>query len=327
MNKDMKDHNLQKPVYEVLRPVTCLVNVHQTVQEALLSLKDKHIDEKIIYFYVIDENEKLVGVVSTRALLLSDSNTLISDIMQWNVVRIFSRQNLQVALEIFAKHNLLALPVVDDDGRLIGAIDVNMYMEESFDILNAQHRRDVFQFIGLSLEERSSVKSYFFRMPWLLCNMLGGFICALISNLHELVLTRVILLAMFIPLVLSLSESVSMQSMTNSLQFLKRQTVTWRYSFLKAIKEWKTVGMVSITSGILVGLFSLLFQDGIGPSLIIGISITFSIFISASFGILIPIVLHKTKLDPKVASGPVVLMSADVLTTALYLTLANWWLL
>jgi magnesium transporter len=331
MSSSKKHSYLEKRVVDLAKAVDTVVKEDVTVQEALDSLHGKQIEEKIVYFYVVDEKHKLLGVIPTRKLLLCSSDTKISDIMEKSVIKLDADQTLHDAMEIFARHSLLALPIVDKEGILLGAVDVEMYMEESFDIADARRRADIFQMMGLSLEEekkRSLFGDYRLRMPWILCNMFGGIFCAIISSLHELVLSRVLLLAMFIPLVLSLSESVSMQAMTHSIQFMRNPSKSsWRISFLRAFKEWKIVGLIAITSGVLVGLISLFWQEGLAPSLIIGFSILISVTISSSFGIALPIFLHKTALDPKVASGPVVLMIADVLTTTIYLSLATWLLL
>jgi magnesium transporter len=93
------------------------------------------------------------------------------------------------------------------------------------------------------------------------------------------------------------------------------------------IREWQTVGLIAVTSGVIVGVVSLFWGDGIFPGLTIGFGIMVSVIISASIGSIVPLVLHARKWDPRVAAGPVVLMFADVLTTLIYLSLGTWWLL
>lgn len=322
--------DLSQSVRKCAQEVDTVLLTHHTIEEALASLRAKTIEHKIVYFYAVDEEGVLKGIVPTRKLLLSNPTTKIYDIMVRHVTTINADQTLKDALEMLEVHRLLALPIIDTEGRLIGTIDVEMYIEESFDVADAHHRRDVFQLIGFSIEEGkriSIMRHYKIRMPWLFCNMIGGFICAFIFRMYEDVLAQFLLLAMFIPLVLTLSESVSMQSMTQSLQFLRRPRITWRLSFLRTLKEWQIVGAISVSCGFMVGAVSLFWGDGFLPSLTIGIAIMFSVAVTALFGITIPIILHLTRLDPKVASGPVVLMLADVLTTLFYLSLATWWLL
>lgn len=319
---------LSREVSQFVSETRTLLQLKDTVREALTKLRQEKISDKIIYFYVIDENHHLKGIVPTRKLLLASPESQIGQIMQHSIVSLQANQTLKQALEIFETHRLLALPVINQEGVFIGTIDIELYIEGSVDVADARHRREVFQLLGLTIEEKVSVlRGYFLRMPWLFCNMIGGFACAIISQIHSVVIAKFLVLAMFIPLVLTLSESVSMQSMTQSFQFLRKSRLSLRFIFLKILREWKTVALLSATSGLFVGAISLFWGDGILASLTIGIGIFVSVILSASFGILIPIFLHAFRLDPKVAAGPVVLMFADVLTTLFYLTLASYWLL
>ncbi|MDE3046142.1 MAG: magnesium transporter [Verrucomicrobiota bacterium] len=311
-------------------PVETVLPITATVEESMTTLRQKHIAQKIIYFYVVDENYRLRGVVSTRQLILAEPNVRIEDIMQPHVVKLHCDQTLQQAMELFAEHPLLALPVIDDEGRLMGTIDVQMVMEEVVDIADMRTRLDVFQMIGLSIEDGKKVsmrKNYRRRMPWLLCNVFSGLMCAVISRSFEGVLSKYLLLAFFIPLVLTLSESTSMQSMTNSILFLRRPRFHWSIAFKRGMREWQLDALLGCSSGLLVGFFSLFWDGGLLPSLSISMGILASVIFSAFFGITIPVVLHRLKLDPKVAAGPLVLMITDILTTALYLGVATWWLL
>ena len=250
--------------------------------------------------------------------------------METSLVVLSGEQTLQEAMEFFESHHLLALPVVDENRHLLGVIDVEFYLEEKVDVANARRRSDIFQMIGIYVEEGKKPtpwKGYQSRMPWIFCSMFGGFSCALISRAFELVLAKVLLLAMFIPLLLTLSESISMQSMTESIQLIKRKSCHMRYVLLSLIREWQTVAFLAVSSGLIVGAVSLFWGDGILPSLTIGFGVMISVYLSAMIGSTIPILLHTKKWNPHVAAGPVVLMFADVVTTFIYLALATLWLL
>ena len=326
----MSTHNLSQKLKEVIKDVSTVFLATDTVSIALKKLQDKRLDPRIIYFYVVDEEGKLKGVIPTRKLLLCDANVKISDIMDTSIVKLLDDQTLQDAMSFFATYSLLAIPVVDKEDKLLGVVDVDMYIEESFDIADARHRSDIFQMIGLSLEDEKKIsvrRNYRLRMPWIFCNMFSGILCAVISRFNEAVLSKAIILAMFFPLVLTLSESVSMQSMTQALQFIRRPKISIASVIKTAFKEWHIVCLIGISSGIIIGFISLFWKNGPMPSLVIGTGIIISVGISGLFGLIFPILIHKTQLDPKVASGPVVLMLADVLTTLFYLGLASWWLI
>ncbi len=326
----MAHTDFTRPVKDFAFAVHTVLYADQTIGEAIASLRSRTIDEKVIYFYVVDRDERLVGVISTRALLLKDPSQRIGDIMAKSVICLKESQTLQDAMELLTHHHLLALPVVDENHRIKGAIDVQLYLEESIDIADARHSHDVFQILGLTLEEgkkHTLWKSYKIRMPWIFCNMIGGIACAIISFFFKDVLGKVLLLAMFIPLILTLSESISMQSMTQSLHFVRHTRISWRKLLIRLLVESRMVLFLALTSGVLIGFISLFWGGGFMTSATIAVSLLVSISVSASIGGCIPLILFAKKLDPKVASGPVVLMLADVITTALYLSLATWWLL
>lgn len=323
-------HDLSKLVKDYVSPVPLVLQTEQTIEEAISSLRKQKIDDKIIYFYVVDPKKRLKGVVSARTLLLRDPTLRISDVMDKTVVRIGAHQTLYDAMGYLSSHRLLAVPAIDREDRLVGVINVDTYMEESTKVNHAAASHEIFQILGMTLEEgkkRSAWQNYRLRMPWILCNMIGGTACAVISQFFAPVLLKVILLAMFIPLVLTLSESISMQSMTQSLQLLRKQRLSWRKVVHRAIGESKIIFLLAFTCGLLVGAISFLWGEGVMPALTIGVGLFSSIAISASIGTAVPLLLHAKEFDPKLASGPVVLMFCDVITTAIYLGLSTLWLL
>ena len=322
----MARKDLSRPVSDYAIPVDVTLSVDFTIQEALDFLRHKNLAERIVYFYVVDHEKKLCGVLNTRAMLLRDPSAKIADIMQTKVICLQPERTLQDAMEVLEAHKLLALPVIDSQKRLLGVIDVDFYLEESVDVAISKRRSDIFQFIGVYLEEERHIgpfKSYIARMPWIFCNLGGGIICAIISHFNEAVLAKMILLAMFIPLVLTLSESISMQSMTQSLQLLRSSRIRWHSIMRRIFNETKTVLMIAATCGIIVGAVSVLWGDGYMPGVAICLGIFISVFVTATIGSFTPVILHLRNRDPKVASGPVVLMFADTITTAIYLYLSS----
>jgi magnesium transporter len=326
----MSNKDLSRAVKEFIIPVHTTLHQDQTIEQALISLRERKIDEKIIYFYVVDDEGRLKGIVPSRQLIIKEPHLTIKEIMVHSIVQLREEQTLEEAIELFSSHQLLALPVVDHKQQLKGIIDVQVYLEDSFDIASARHNSDVFQILGLTLamgKRKSPLQNYRIRMPWVVCNMVGGIICAVIAYLYQSVLAKVLLLAMFIPLILTLNESIAMQSMTQSLHFLTRPNISWKRIFYRIFLEEKMVILLALTCGIVIGLISLFWGGGFGPSATIAVALFVSICVSASAGASIPLVLHSRSLDPKVASGPVVLMFSDIITTTIYLSLATWWLL
>lgn len=319
------DHYLHRPI-NVLNHTT-------TVRQAIQEVRDGMTDPHLSYFYVLGNNGTLSGVVSAHLLLKSDPNQVIGDIMDDHVITVQKEAPLRSALRIISENHFASVPVIDSKGRLQGVIEIdaqkNLNEEERklTAILRKQNKRDIFQIIGLSLEQTSEgsfIADYALRMPWLFGNLFAGIVCAVIASHFSLVLDEIVALAMFIPLVLTLSESIAMQSLTLNLVFLHHERIPWKLFMSRLFHEWKTTFFLGATSCATVAAVYLFIQGGFMTMLSISVSIFVSMFVSATIGIVFPLVLHKLKLDPKVAAGPVVLMGADIVATAIYLGLATY---
>ena len=325
MKQGLNQSDLSRPAEQFMWPVETAIRADGTIAAALDSLRARKIDRAITYFYAVDADGRLLGVMPTRRLLLESTDQRVEDLMERPPICVRGSSTLGEAMELFALHHLLALPVVDDDGKLIGQLDVELYAEEAVDVAEKHRVIDLFQLIGLSVQQvrqGSAWAGFKIRMPWLLFNIMGGIMCAVIANHFRLVLSEVLLLAMFIPLVLTLSEAVSMQSMTMSLQYL-RGRVRWGMLLRRGAKEWRTGVLLGLCSGLLVGLAATFWSPTATTVAAIFLSIAASMLAAATIGTSVPMILHALKLDPKVAAGPVVLMMADTLTTFVYLGLAT----
>lgn len=328
----MKVDHLGKPVREVAREIHTLISVHKTVEEAIGSIrKNVEQDKYVIYFYVVDDNNKLVGFVNVRDLLRAPAETPIANITQTKIKTILGHQTMQEGFVLMKKFRLYALPVIDK-GKFIGILDLQSFFDEEVHMYSNHKRSDVFQSLGSLLEEDpegSTWQKYRTRFPWIFCNMLGGIVCAIISKFYKVVLLEIIVLAMFIPLVLSLTESIAMQAMTQSIYILERfkESSPIKRAIQCIFQDVFLLIIIALTFGTIVGCVSLLWGDGFGAALIIGVSIIISVMVTGVLGALIPITLQSWKLDPKAASGPVVLMVTDVFVTFIYLSFAFWWLL
>jgi len=324
----MQESQLQQPVSRYMQPVESAVRASQTVAQAIADLRARRIDHAILYFYVLDADDKLVGVAPTRRLLLAGPDQPIGELMQPEPISIAADATLELAMELFAMHRLLALPVVDADNRLLGRLDVNLYAEEAEDLAEAHRQADLFQLIGLRLagKRTSPGRGFVQRMPWLACNLAGGLGCALIALLFRDALAAAVILAMFIPMVLTLAESIAMQSMTLSLPLVHGKKVSGAALRARLRNEWPTAAMLGAACAASVALVSMLWTSPGGPAAVLAVSIAAAMALAATTGVLIPAALHALKLDPRVAAGPLVLMLTDIATTTIYLGLGAWWL-
>ena len=297
--------------------------------EALAEIRRSALESRIVYWYVTDEAGRLQGVVPTRRLLMSAPATPVREIMVRRVVALPREATLLDACEQFILHRLLALPIVDAEGRVMGVIDVDQYTNEICELDEREQSDEIFQLIGVRLAQvrRGSLPALFgTRFPWLLCNIAGGLACAFIGGAFESVLEQAVAIALFIPVVLALAESVSIQSLTLALQLQARRPAGWRPMARALAAELPMGLMLGTTCGAIVAAVAWLWQRQLPVAACLLASIALSVVLAALSGLLVPSLLHRMQRDPRVAAGPVALALTDVATMSVYLGL-SWWLL
>jgi len=322
------DH-LDAPVLPHARRDFARVLLGHTVQEALAHVQQNPPAGKIVYFYVVDDEGRLKGVVPTRGLLLNPADTRVADIMIRQVVTLPADATVLDACELFILHRLLALPVVDRQGRMLGAVDVGLYTNEITDLADREASDDAFQLIGVRLAQvrRAPLPTVFRRrFPWLLCNIAGGLLCALLAGLFQDVLERVIVLALFIPVALALAESVAIQSLTLALQAEPAGRDAWKAVGRALRREVPLGALLGLASGGLVAAFAWFWAGSVGVAACLLASIGLSVGTAAVLGHAIPTLVARARRAARLASGPIALALSDVATLFYFLGLAAWWL-
>lgn len=318
---------LDQPVLDRIRTDFTRLSIDHTVGQALAQVQSGPTGGRIVYFYVVDAEQRLCGVVPARGLLLNPPDTPIADLMIHRMVKLPATATLVDACELFMLHRLLALPVVDEDNRLLGILDVEVYTDELADLADQQLSNEVFQLIGVRLAEvaRASVPVAFWRrFPWLLSTIASGLACALVAGFYEGLLQQAVVLAMFIPVVLAIGESVSMQSLTLTLQAQHGNRVRWPLVMHALARELPIGMLLGIACGTLIGAASWLWQNHLHIALAIWLSVLLSVVTAAFLGLLVPAILLSVQKDPKVASGPIVLALADIATLLYFFGISTW---
>jgi magnesium transporter len=303
------------------------VLVTQTVSEALDWLRQHPPKGRILYFYVVNDEGRLEGVVPARRLLLSPPEQPVAEIMIRRVVTLPASATVLEACEFFLLHRFLALPVVDEKKRLLGVVDVELYTDELSQLGEGRVSDDLFQLIGVKIaagKGGSPLTDFRRRFPWLGCNLAAGLLAALLSSIFENDLKNTVALAYFIPVVLNLAESVSSQSVSLALHVLHGERLSWGMIGAKLRGEFATGLMLGMGAGAVIGLVALAWLRQPRVSLCLMGGIAGGVTGAALLGIALPFVLRLLRLEPRVAAGPVALAGADVITILLYLNLARW---
>ena len=310
---------LDDPVGKHLRTDHARLRAGETVQEALAQIRADPPGDRIFYFYVVDEAGKLVGVVPVRRLVTSGPDAPLRDLMIPGPVAVPAAATVAEACEFFVLHRLLAFPVVDPAGKLLGVVDVSLYAEEVSDLDRREANHDLFQLVGVHLEDvrrNSPARAFASRFPWLLANVAGGLTAAFLTGLFEAELRKAVALALFVPVVLALAESVAIQSVTLSLNGRRG--------------AWRTLGnelaagaLLGLACAAAVGAVAAVWQ-GVGPVLLCVLGgVAGGVTTAALLGTAVPQALRLVHREPQVAAGPVALALTDVATLLIYFSLAR----
>lgn len=317
--------HLEQPVLAVARKDVATLREDFTIQQALDAIRRQGIGEKIVYFYAVDGEGRLTGVVPTRRLLTAPLEQRLSDAMIRRVVAIPDTSTVLEACEAFVLHKFLAFPVVDSQRRIVGVVDVGLLTEEAFDVAERELTESLFERIGFrvsQVRDASPFRAFRFRFPWLLATIGSGTVCALLASAYEVTLAKSIVLAFFLTLVLGLGESVSIQSMTVTIQALRGAQPTFGWYLRAFRREAGTAVLLGLACGIVVGLIVWLWRGAALPACAIGSSIALALGAACFFGLSVPALLHALKLDPKIAAGPVTLAFTDIFTLLFYFSMA-----
>ena len=333
MTDAVKIPDFTSSIVEHARKDFPLLDAGMSVSEALDRIRREGLGERVIYFFAIDSARRLVGVLPTRRLLTAALETRLDEIMVRRVVAIPASATVLEACEFFVLYKFFAFPVVDAQRHVVGIVDVSLFAEEMLEAGDREEERrsiahvadDVFEALGFRLAQIRGVspwRVFRYRFPWLLATVAAGTACALLAGAFEATLAGSLVIAFFLTMVLGLNESVSMQSMTLTIQALRANTLTRRWFLHNLRRETVTAVLLGLTSGVLVGAIVWIWRQDVRGAAVIGGSIAVSLVTACLFGFSVPSLLHWWKLDPKIAAGPVTLALTDFCALAFYFSLA-----
>jgi magnesium transporter len=328
--------DFDSPVVAHARKDFPLLDADMSVSDALERIRREGVGERVIYFYAVDPEKRLVGVLPTRRLLTAPLDAPLRKIMIRRLVTIPAKATVLDACEFFVLYKFFAFPIVDEQRRVVGVIDVSLFAEEILQAGDREEQRhpvapirdDIFEALGLHLEQvhgASPVHVFRYRFRWLLVTVMAGTIGALLAGVFETTLAQSLVIAFFLTMVLGLNESVSTQSMSVTIQALRSVPVTWRWFATALRRELLTAVLLGLACGMLVGAIAWIWRADTRGAFVIGGSIALSLVSACLFGLGVPSLLHRLKLDPKIAAGPVTLALADIFALVIYFTSA--WLI
>ncbi len=293
-----------------------------TAGEAIIELQQSREVEMVFYLYAVDARRHLVGVVSLRRLLLVPPSTPLKRIMTTDMIAVRDDVDQEEVARQVASYNLLAVPVVDAENKLVGVITV----DDVIDVIKDEATEDVFRLAGVSIDDGvltppgESLKR---RLPWLGVNLFTAFAAAFVVSRFEATIERITALAILMPIVAGMGGNAATQTLT----VIVRGIALGELSFSnarKALFKESLVGLGNgIALGIVAGLVAWAWQGEPKIGLILGAAMIINMFVAATAGTLIPLGLRALKVDPALASSVFITTLTDVFGFLAFLGLAH----
>ncbi len=279
-------------------------------------------DEDIYYLFVTDNNDRLVGVVNLRSLVTHASSAKIADIMDADVISVLVSADQEEAASLMKRYDLLALPVVDENNRLQGVITY----DDSFDIMEDEATEDIYRLGGIAEETPSDLplgEAVKKRLPWLVVNLVMAMMSAAVLSLFETTIAEMAALAAFFPIVAGVSGSAGTQTLTVTVRSIALGEIEPKNAFKVVFKQFMLSLVNGISVGLIITLIAFVWKGSTMLGMIAGIATLVNILSTAVTGVLIPLMIHKFKSDPALASPIIVTALTDALGYLVYLGLAS----
>jgi magnesium transporter len=306
----------------IMNPYVFALNEDMTVGEAITELQSNRDVEMVFYLYVVDERKHLVGVVSLRRLLLVSPETPLKRIMTADLITARVDMDQEEVARQVAAYNLLAIPVVDQENKLVGIITV----DDVIDVIKDEATEDIYRLAGVAGDERAFTpawESLRKRLPWLGINLATAFLAASVVALFEGTISRITALAVFMPIVAGMGGNAATQTLTVIVRGIALGELTWSNSRKALVKE---VG-VGIGNGITLGLVAAavvwITRGNPVLGMVLGAAMIINMFVAATAGTLIPLGLRAANVDPALASSVFITTLTDVFGFFSFLGLAT----
>ncbi|MDK3625387.1 magnesium transporter [Staphylococcus pseudintermedius] len=299
------------------------LTINTPVHEALMRVKDQAPDAETIYvIFVVDEDEKLVGVISLRDLIIAENDAYIEDIMSERVISANVADDQEDVAQTMRDYDFIAMPVVDYQNHLLGIITI----DDIVDVMDEEASEDYSRLAGVSdidSTDDTIFQTALKRLPWLLILTVLGMITASILGSFEETLEKVALLAAFIPIISGMSGNSGTQSLAVSVRNISTGDIKEKSKIKLALRESGSGFLTGITCAVSLSLIIMLLYGQPYLALIVGTSLTIAMTVGTTIGSVIPLVINRLGIDPAVASGPFITTINDIVSMLIYFGLAT----
>jgi len=294
------------------------VNKNWAVLKCVKEMRHQaEIIDDVYAVYVVDNQAKLLGILSLNKLLITPTDTKIEDVYEQNAISVHVETNAEEVANIMDKYDLVVLPVIDNNGTLVGKITI----DDVVDVIKEEAEKDYQMASGITDDVESSDKAWVLskaRLPWLLIGLIGGIFGAQIIGLYEHDIQIYPEMAFFIPLIAAMGGNVGVQSSALIVQGLANNTLGVESITSKLIKELGVALINGLICSAVILIYNLVFSDSLALSLTVSVALLSVIIFAGLFGTLIPLLLDRVDVDAALATGPFITTINDILGLVVY---------
>ena len=302
-----------------------------TVDEAFKIIKQTGIDKETIYVcYVIDKSRTLIGMVETKELLISERETLISDIMEENVISVLTTEDQETVAKMFDKYNYMAIPVVDKENRLVGIVTI----DDAIDVMQDENTEDFEKMAAMIPTEDTYFKTSVLthaknRIMWLLILMLSSTFTGLLLEKFQSAIAAVPLLVAFIPTIMDTGGNCGSQSSTLIIRGLALDEIKLSDIFKAIWKELRIALMIGSVLAIVTAIRIFIQYDGahneqaIKIGIVVGLTLIATAIVAEIMGCVLPMLAKKLKLDPAIMASPLITTIVDLCSMLVFFSVAT----
>jgi magnesium transporter len=302
------------------------VKADATLRDAVETIREKRKEvENLYYLWVVDDFERLVGVISLKDLVLEPPERKISEIMNPEVISVHVHTDQEEVAQLVKKYDLVNIPVVDDHHRLVGRIT----HDDIIDVIEEEADEDISLMAGVidqEIGEESTLKISRARLPWLIAGLFGGILAAVVIYQFETSLERIIALTFFFPVVMAMGGNTGTQAATVVVRGLATGDISLMNIGKRLWMELRVALINGLICGILLGIIVGFWLSDYGLGSVVAMALILIVLNSGFIGSAVPLALKRLNIDPALATGPFVTTSNDILSLLIYLGLVTLFL-
>ena len=295
-----------------------------TVAQAMAHIKETGIHKETIYTCYVTDQRRLLGIVSAKDLMTTADDVLIRDLMQTEIISVSTHTDKEEVAQLFTKYNFLALPVLDQDERLVGIVP----FDDAMDVMVDEATEDITKMAAMSPSEKSYFETSVLahakhRIAWLLILMFSATITGTIITRYENAFAAIPLLVSFIPMLMDTGGNCGSQSSTLIIRGIALGEIQFSDLFRVMFKEFRVSLIVGVALALANGIRILIMYKNAGLALVIGLSLVATIVISKLIGCVLPLIAKKLHMDPAIMASPLITTLVDTCSILIYFNIAT----